>query len=234
MNKTVLNCLFIILSISAMKAQNMQISYESADSAWYDQLLYSGVEWRPTMQMVDGHEFFLTSAFLYGTILVDGITFREVRLKYDICNNDLIVLWKNVAPIIIDSKKVDEFTVVHNGVTRRFVNLQGMFPEIRGFAEVMYQGKSRVVASHTKAVSKNPAGIVYEEFREDTRYYFILNGTCFQIRNRASFLDHMGDYEISVRKFIRQKNLYVSLASPEGFVIAAAYFDFLTGKKQSE
>jgi hypothetical protein len=230
----VLSFLFLILSVSSMKAQNTQRSYESADSAWYDQLLYSGVEWRPTMQMVAGHEFFLTSAFLYGTILIDGITFKEVRMKYDICNDDIIVLWKNSAPIIIDSKKVDEFTVVHNGVTRRFVNFQGMFPEIRGFAEVMYQGKSGVVASHTKAISKNPAGINYEEFREDTRYYFILNGSCFQIKSRASFLDHMGEYEIPVRKFIRQKNIFVSLTSPEGFVIAAAYFDSLTGKKQSE
>lgn len=217
-----------------MNAQDPHVLYKSADSAWYDQLLYSGVEWRPTMQMVAGYEFFLTSAFLYGTISIDGLTFKEVRMQYDICNDDIIVLWKNGAPIIIDSKKVDEFTMIHKGVTIRFLNLQQTCPEIRGFAEVMYQGKSRVVASHTKVVSRNPAGINYEEFREDTRYYFILNGSCFQIKNRSSFLDLLGEYEIPVRKFIRQKNLYIGLTSPEGFVVAAAYYDSLTGKKQSE
>ncbi len=79
-------------------------------------------------------------------------------MKYDIFNDGLIVLWKNGSPIVIDSKKVDEFTIVYNGIPRRFVNLRETYPGIRGFAEIMYQGASPVIAKHIKVVSKNPAG----------------------------------------------------------------------------
>lgn len=234
MNKKILNCLFLILSISAMKAQSPQMSPMSADDAWYDQLLYSGVEWRPAMQMAAGHEFFLTSEPLYGTVTIDGIIFKDVRLKYDICNDGIIVLWKNGSPIIIDSRKVDEFTVMYNGITRRFVNLRETYSGIRGFAEIMYQGTSAVIARHIKVVSKNPAGANYAEFSEETKYYLVLNGSCSQVKNRSSFLDLMGEYEIPVRKFIRQKHLYLSNTSPEGFIDAAAYYDSLTVKAKPE
>jgi len=205
-----------------------------ADDAWYDQLLYSGVEWRPAMQMAAGNEFFLTSEALTGTVTIDGITFKDVRLKYDIFNDGIIVLWKTGSPIVIDSKKVDEFTVVYNGITRRFVNLRETYSGIRGFAEIMYQETSSVLAKHIKVVSKNPAAANYAEFREETKYYLVLNGNCFQIKNRSSFLDLMGEYEIPVRKFIRQKNIYFSPTSPEGFINAAAYYDSLTVKAKPE
>ena len=88
----------LFLTVSLLEAQDPQPSYENADSAWYDQLLYSGVEWRPTMYLVDGHEFFLTSEFIYGTVTINGITFKEVRMKYDIANDEIIVLWRSNFP----------------------------------------------------------------------------------------------------------------------------------------
>ncbi len=217
-----------------MKAQNLQMSPVNADAAWYDQLLYSGVEWHPAMPMAAGHEFFLTSEPLPGSVSIDGITFRDLRMKYDICNDGIIVLWKNGSPIIIDGKKVDEFTVVYNGIPKRFINLRDTYPGVRGFAEILYQGSSSVIARHIKVVSKNPAGASYEEFTEETKYYLVVNGGCFQVKNRSSFLDLMGEYEISVRKFIRQKHLYLSHTSPEGFINAAAYYDSLTVKEKPE
>lgn len=234
MNKKVLNGLFLVLSISATEAQNLQISPMSADAAWYDQLLYSGVEWQPAMRMAAGHEFFLTSESLSGTVSIDGTIFRDIRMKYDIFNDGLIVLWKNGSPIVVDNKKVDEFTIIYNGIPRRFVNLRETYPGIRGFAEIMYQGTSSVIAKHIKVVSKNPAGANYAEFREETRYYLMLNGNCSQVKNRTSFLDLMGEYEMPVRKYIRQKNLYLSQSSPEGFIIAAAYYDSLTVNAKPE
>lgn len=217
-----------------MKAQNPQVSSLSADAAWYDQLLYSGVEWHPAMPMAAGHEFFLTSEPLPGSVSIDGITFKDVHMKYDIFNDNLIVMWRNSSPIIIDSKKVDEFTVVYNGIPRKFVNLRDTYPVIRGFAEILYQGTSSVIARHIKVVLKNPAGANYEEFSEEMKYYLVLNGSCFQVRNRSSFLDLMGEYEIPVRKFIRQKNLYLSNNSPEGFINAAIFYDSLTAKAKPE
>ncbi len=228
MNKTVLNCLFLILSISAIRAQNPQMSPMSADDAWYDQLLYSGVEWQPAMQTAAGDEFFLTPEPLYGTVLIDGVLFRDVRMKYDIFNDNLIVLWKNGSPIITDSRKVDEFTMVYNGLPRKFVNLRETYSGIRGFAEILYHGASPVIAKHIKVVSRSAAAANYAEFREEAKYYLVLNGSCFQVKNRSSFLDLLGEYELPVKKYIRQKNLYLSPASPEGFVLAAVYYDSLT------
>lgn len=234
MSHKALICLLLILSISVLNAQEPQTFHNSTDSAWYDQLLYNGTEWRPTMHLVDGHEFFLTSEFLHGSVTIEGITFNEIRMRYDICNDHIIILWKNTFPLVIDSKNVDEFTFTYNGVLRKFVNLGDKYPVIKGFAEVLYKGKSLVVVKYTKVISKNPTQVHYSEFREDTRYYFIVNGNCCQIRNKSSFLKAMGENEIAVRKFIRQQKVFVSIVSPGGFGIAATYFDSLPGKKRPD
>jgi hypothetical protein len=233
-NIKVLNCLLLVLSISAIKAQNPQLPTMSADDAWYDQLLYSGVEWQPAMPAAAGHEFFLAPEPLQSTVIVDGITFRDVQIKYDIFNDGLIVLWKNGSPIVIDSKKVDEFTIVYNGIPKRFVNFRETYPGIQGFAEIMYQGTSLVIVKHIKVVSKNPAAANYAEFREEEKFCLVLNGNCYPIKNRSSFLNLLGEYEIPVKKYIRQKNLYLSPDSPEGFVLAAAYYDSLASNTKPE
>jgi hypothetical protein len=207
--------------------QHISPSYREADTVWLDQLLYNGVEWRPGFATVTGHEFFLGPGFLTGSVTVEGILFNNVQLKYDIFNDKLVIRRGNSKPIVMSNEKVDAFTISDSGTETKFFNLRNTGPEVSGFAEVIYQGKSSVIARHTKVIAKNASLTSYAQFREYTRFYLVTGATCSQIRNRSSFLKLLGSREPAVKRYIRQNNLFMSSSSPYGFGVAAAYYDSL-------
>jgi len=204
---------------------------QQADPDWLEQFLYNGVEWRPGYPLVTGHQFFLTKEYVTAEITIEGIRFSNVRIRYDICNDDVILLWKNIFPIALSMDRIDGFTILHEGTARRFVNFRNGCPAFNGFAEVLYEGSSTFVARYTKVVSINSSQSSYAQFREYTRYYYLINGACSQVRNRGTFLNLMGEYEPDVRRFIRQNNILISSMSPSGFGAAAAYYDSLVAKE---
>jgi len=225
----------ILLFLSTFVAgQHYSPGQNEADPDWLEQFLYSGVEWRPEFHMVSGHEFFLTSEYLDADITVEGISFRNVRIRYDICNDNVIILWKSNFPIALSRQRIDGFTVRHDGTERRFVNYHDAFPEFSGFAEVLYSGGTTFVARHTKALNYNPSSTTFSQFMDYTKYFYMINGTCNQVKSRRTFLKLMGDHEQEVKRYIRQNNILMSNFSPAGFSAVAAYHDSLVAKRAIE
>lgn len=234
MRKLFAQCLILLSLSTCLAGQHLSPGQAEADPDWLEQFLYNGVEWLPGFAMVKGHEFFLTKEYLNADITIEGVRFSNVRLRYDICNDNVILLWKAAFPIILSRERIDEFTVRHEGTTRRFVNFGSIFPESGGFSEVLYAGGTTFVARYTKVVSLNATPSSYAQFSEYTRYYYLINNTCTQIRNRGAFLKLMGDHEPDVRRYIRHNNILLGSFSPAGFGIAAAFYDTLVAREVVE
>ncbi|MRR23873.1 hypothetical protein EG830_12930, partial [bacterium] len=94
MRKTILNLLLFILFAVSVSGQHLAPGYGEADPVWLEQLLYRGVEWRPRMTVAEGNEFFMADAWLDGTVTLHGLTFTGMKLRYDIFNDRLVILWK--------------------------------------------------------------------------------------------------------------------------------------------
>lgn len=229
-------CLNISLSIHG---QHIAPSYRDADPVWLEQLLFSGFEWRPRVGPATGNEFFLSSDYVNGSVTVDGITFDGIKIRYDIFSDRIIILWKDINAIVPDSRKIDAFSVFPDAAAdrdpgrsvRRFINLRDDYTGLNGFAEVIYRGSTMVVARHTKVISKHTSMSSYAQYRDYTNYWFITGKECMHIRNKPSFLRMLGDYEDEVKQYIRQNHLVVGRLSPEGYGVAAAFYDSLTSRE---
>lgn len=230
----------LVFSLSAV-GQHLSPFYRDADSVWLTQLLYSGYEWRPRMTPVTGHEFFLSGDYLDGSVTSAGFTFNGLMLKYDIFSDEIILLRKNIHSILLNNSTVESFTVgLWSGggrnpdfTGRRFINLKERYPGITGFAEVIYKGRSMVVAKHSKTIAKHTSMSSYAQYRENTRLWFISGSSARLIRNRTSFLRMFGEYEDEVKRFVRQNHIEMSKLSPEGYGEAAAYYDSLFSGKEA-
>lgn len=225
MQKTILNLLLFLLFAVSVSGQHMAPGYEEADPAWLEQLLYRGIEWRQKISVASGNEFFLSDTWLDGTVTVQGLPFTGRKLRYDIYNDRLVILWKDIHALVISSDEVDAFSIGDGASARQFINLRDDYRGISGFAEVIYAGGSMVVARHTKVIGRNTSMSSYAQYRETTHYYLITGRDALLIRSRGSFLNMLGEHRDEVRKYIRQKNILVGRSSPGGFGVAAAYFD---------
>lgn len=239
--KIFLTLITILVFSSSARGQHLSPLYRDADSVWLTQLIYSGNEWRPRVTPVTGHEFFLSGDYLDGSVTVAGFTFNNLRLKYDIFSDEIILLWKDIHSILLNSNTVESFTVgIYSGagrnpdfIGRRFINLNDRYQEITGFAEVIYKGTSMVVAKHSKTVAIHTSMSSYAQYRENTRLWFITGNGVGMIRSRASFLRMFGEYEDEVKRFVRQNHIEISRFSPEGYGEAAAYYDSLIPGKET-
>jgi len=227
-------CLILLHLGLFLHGQHYSPGYTNADPDWLEQFLYNGAEWRPTYQQVTGHEFFFTKEYLTGDITLEGIRFRDIRMRYDISGDYIIILWQTSFPIALLSERIDEFTIRYEGKESRFVNFRNIYPQFNGFAEVLYSGSGIFVARHTKTISYNSSLSSYAQFMDYTKYYYMVNGICTQIRSRRTFLKLMGDYEHDVKKYIRQNGIFLSTTSPAGFGIAAAYYDSLIARENTD
>ncbi len=227
MRKISLNLLLFLLFAVSVRGQHLAPGYGEADAVWLEQLLYRGIEWHPRMALADGNEFFLADTWLDGTVTVQGLTFTGQKLRYDIFNDRLVILRKDIQALVINSDEVDAFSIGYGQMARHFINLRDDYRGISGFAEVIYKGGSMIVARHVKVIGKNTSMSSYAQFRENTHYYLITGRDGLQIRNRGSFLKMLGGYEDEVRRYIRQNHILVGKSYPEGFGIAAGYYDSL-------
>lgn len=234
MGKTILNLLLLLLFAVPVRGQHLAPGYSEADPSWLEQLLYRGVEWRPRMTVAAGDEFFLADAWLDGTVTIKGLTFTGRKLRYDIFNDRLVILWKDIQALVISSDEVDAFSILNGTSARRFINLRDDYMGISGFAEIIYTGGSMIVARHTKVIGRNTSMSSYAQYRESTHYYLITGGNALQIRNRGSFLNMLGEHKEEVRRYIRQNHILVGRASPEGFGVAAAFYDSLLNGAEAE
>jgi len=236
MNRFLINLVLLLFLHLSLQGQHYSPGYRNADSDWLEQLIYKGSVWQPRMIPVRGHEFFLSADYLEGQVTVAGFNFEGQKIKYDIYSDELIVLWKGVQPVVLESASVDAFTIGAGSAAvisgRRFLNLGDHFRGLTGYVEVIHQGRSMVVARHTKTIAKNSSLTSYAQYKEKTRYWFISGTECLLIRNRRSFLHMLGEHENDVKRFIRQNHLNVSNFYPQGYGQAAAFFDQLTTREE--
>jgi hypothetical protein len=241
MGKIFLTLIVILVFSFSARGQHLSPLYRDSDTVWLTQQLYSGNEWRPRVIPVTGHEFFLSGDYLDGSVTAGGFTFSGLKLKYDIFSDEIILRWKNIHSILLNNSTVESFTVgLWSGggrnpdfTGRRFINLNDKYPDITGFAEVIYKGPSMVVAKHSKIIAKNTSMSSYAQYRENTRLWFITGSRAQLIRNRASFLRMFGEYEDEVKRFVRLNHIEMSKFSPGGYGEAASYYDSLIGGKET-
>lgn len=224
-------CLYLILTLLftiSAGGQHVVPGYSVADPVWLEQLLFRGEEWHPGMTSVTGNEFLMSEDYLDAELTVSGFVFPGQKIRYDIYRDQVVILWKDINALVMGSNDVDEFSIIAGDSRRRFINLREGYPGLRGFAEVIYSGKSMLVAKHIKVIGKNSSLTSYAQFREHTKYYFISGGRCMPVRSRRAFLEMFGEHRNEVRRYIHQNQIDMSRYSPGGFGLAAAYYDSLT------
>ena len=236
MNRFLIHLVLLLFIHYAMQGQHYSPGYRDADPDWLDQLIFKGSVWQPRMIPVTGHEFFLSADYFDGQVTVAGFRFEELKIKYDIYSDELIVLWNDVQPVVLERAAVDGFTIGAGNASmipgKKFINLRDHFRGLTGYVEVIHQGRSMVVARHTKTIAKNSSLTSYAQYKEKTRYWFISGTECLLIRNRRSFLHMLGEHENDVKRFIRQNHLNVSNFYPQGYGQSAAFFDQLTTREE--
>lgn len=196
-------------SIRAAGIKNTTLAYQRFISTAAP--LYSGPQYVEYYLLITiGHPFFLNTNFNTGSVRFDNILYENVRLKYDILENKIVVKdGSGVFAVTPDYDKIDLFTIENHLFTRlEKGNTQTVLPK-SGFYEVLYTGNNLVLY-------KKETKILMEDLNDrggPRRYivpsinYYLKKGNAFFLFNRQKHvLDILKDRKNELRQFIRKNN----------------------------
>lgn len=201
------------------------------DSLQRLQMLYRGVIWTNKYRRFAGDQFFLSPLFLPATVSVNGHTYKNIRVKYDIYSDEIITPINREEIIQLNKEMVDSFTISYNNKVYRFINFQNDSASLLyGYCNLLYTGKSVLYVKHLKNISTAVTIQSDGEFNEFSKIYVKSGETVYAVKSAKDLIRIMNDRRDEIRNYISEKKIKVTKNDPESFIPVLRYYDTINHK----
>ncbi len=205
-----------------------QVRYPSSAPDSLDALV-SG--WLYQYQSVqNGYPYFGDQNWVKSTVSTKYESFRNVLVKYDIYQDALIMpLYRKdgTFPVVLNSQEVMSFTL--NAYT--FINLDNLTADCShtytGYYELIFDGRLKLVAKWQKLMSDEDkmGGGKFDLVRT---LFLIRDNNLYKLRRNSSLLKLFPDQKQAIRKYIREKQIYIDRSDDNRLKDLIKYIDQLT------
>jgi hypothetical protein len=191
--------------------------------------LFYGRIWRDLYYMVDGDQYLFTGAFLPATVTLNGKTFKNVSLRYDIFKDEILTPFRPGGILQLNKEMVDSFSVFYQNKKYLFYRMpEDSLNSPGGYVNVIYKGKSTLFLKYTKKIDHSKIGGENEKFYLITRVYFMKGNTISLITGKSDLLKVLIGRKELIKNFIKKNKLSVSKQNPESYIPVIRYFDTIS------
>lgn len=160
--------------------------------------LYNGTKYIERYRTInERHKFFMTSAFMKGSLVYDNQFYGNVNLKYDLDADDLLldIGYKWQFPILkLYTPRIKEFQLAN----KTFINVGNETSDITGgFHELLWSSDNlSLLKKHKKKkYRKIIQTVVYYEFQDDISYFFNYMDTIYPLRKKGDLVNVFPEYK---------------------------------------
>jgi hypothetical protein len=236
LTKTIILFIFLIFSIDGYGLGTIRgdlltsMGSDFTDSLEY-QILYNGRIWRNPYSGIDGHQFLLSTDFLPGIVKIDDYTFDNVRIRYDIVNDELLIQRKDGVTVQLNKEMISSFFLSLNNEVLNFKNFDndsdGTF---NGYWNILYDAGIRIYVRYWKEIL--PASITNGQprFNQVNKVYIIKDGQIHVTNNRKDLLNLFGirTEKLIIKEYIRGNHIRISRNDPGTFRRVIEYYETIT------
>jgi hypothetical protein len=198
------------------------------DSLYGNQALINGRIWRDLYPAVKEDQFLFSYEFLPGSVTIDGNTYGNLKLRYDIMNDEIITVTGKGIVLQLNKEMVDNFTLTYGFRIYNFSNIVAdSLSKVAGYVNILYKGKSSLYIKYFKEISKRGPGKNYENFVQDDRVYINKDGVFYQIRNNRDFKKFVSDKKDEIKVYLKGNRIMISRKFPDTYVPVLEYYDSL-------
>jgi hypothetical protein len=203
------------------------ISANTLDTLNENQVLFNGRLWKNPYYRAKQHQFFLSKDFLNGSLSVNGKLFENLKIRYDLYDDEIMTPTNFRAIIQLNKQMIDSFSLVFNNRTYRFINTNDNRGKgFSGFVNIIYNGKSALYIKYKKEITSQDIQSNYMFVQTSTKY-FVKDGISFLVRSKRDLLNLLDEDKGQIKSFIRKNKLKVSIKNPESFAPVLNYYDSL-------
>jgi len=191
------------------------------------QILNNGRAWRNLHYKIKGDQFLFSAEFLPGTVKIEGRTFDNLRLKYDIYNDELIMITDHGIIIQLNKEMVESFSMVFDN----FYNFKKIEADtlnsLAGYVNVLYDGNISLYVKYRKEILQLAVENKYDMFNQINRIYVKKDGVITRVDSKREFLNLFKNKKQQLHTFIRSEKLKLSRKNPRSFQPVIEYYDTL-------
>jgi hypothetical protein len=207
---------------------NKQIDLDLKGLSREDQTLFNGRVWRNLYYKVREDQFLYSKSYLPGSVSIDGTTFRNVNLLYDIYNDEIITHTFNGSFLQLNKEMVDSFSIVFENTKRYFFKTDiDTIKGYNGFLNILYTGKSSLHVKYKKEIELLAVDRKFDEFYQIHKIFLVKDSVINQITSRRDLLMLLEDEKTALKSFIKKNKLFVSIKKPESLIPVISYYDSL-------
>jgi hypothetical protein len=202
---------------------------QSQDTIRGRQLLYNGISWTNRYRRIDGDQFLFSPLFLPGTISINGKTFSNVRLKYDIYTDALITPLNREEIVQLNKEMVDSFTINFENRVYRFKNIRSdSLKDITGYVNLSYKGNSSFYVRYKKSISPSSSPHSDGHFFQSNTMYLVRDYVVYPVNGISDLYNIPDADKEQIREFIKKNKLKISKKIPDSFIPVIKFYDSIS------
>jgi len=167
-----------------------------------DPLLYNGKKYYRNNLNAGGHPFWLREENFTGNIVLNGILYSNLQLKYELHKQIFILTYTDyngaLQSIILNNHSIDSVII------DKHVFIRNPSPDIDNvFIEQVYYDRYSAYISHTKEFFFQNVGVKtgYQYSEEIKKYFIITENKAYPFKNKKSFISI---FPVQSKKQIKQ------------------------------
>jgi hypothetical protein len=194
-----------------------------------NQILYNGKVWHNLYTNIKGDQFLFSKSYLPGSLTINGKTYNNLRINFDIYNDELTTPKNDGTILQLNKEMVDSFTLVYEFKTYSFRNTQAdSLPAIKGFVNVLYKGKSALYVKYKKELEMLAVDDKYDLFFQTHKIYLVRDSTVFQVSSKSDLLKAFPEEKNLLKVFMKKNRVKISRKMPESFIPVIRYYDSIS------
>jgi hypothetical protein len=175
-----------------------------------DYNLMNGIRYINIYPSAEGHPFLGEDRFYQGNVVINNQLFRDVEIKYDICNQEIILQYQHFSggtdKIILVKEFIDEF--VMDGKLFRKYN----FPEtVPGFYQVVSQSNIYCLYYWEKDLLKGSSVQSFYKYSPERKLsYLVIDNKLRSFKGRRSFVKLFPpEYHKDIMQFLKSNKIWI-------------------------
>lgn len=214
---------FFLLTLTAVNAQvaevNLPFLSNYKEEIRYFQELITGGQYAEPSALIQGDPYHFSRQFEAGSLRINGITYPEVPLVYDIFRDQLVTFHPVFnQKILIKPEKIDGFTLNNGQLFRYLAGNESYTHHSNGIYEVLAQGKALALAKRYKtSKSIRELSRYDEEYVPKVGYFIWREGAFSSVNSSKQAFSALGLSAKEFKKELKSKGLRFG-RSPEAFL----------------
>lgn len=211
-----------------LESENLQFIIIRQDTFPESQILYNGRVWRNHYYNIKETQYLFSKDFLPGALTISGNTFKNLSIRYDIYNDEIMIPTNHGSILQLNKEMVDSFNITFQNKAYQFTKIEeDSMKGFKGYVNVLYKGKSALYVKYKKEIELLAVDRKYDMFYQTLRIYFLKDGIVHLISGKRDFFNLMDEYKLQIRSFIKKNRIKVSKKIPESFVPVIEFYDSL-------